>query len=57
MCGFLLGGFATVIPGFPGCAIALLGLVAFVIMHVVMVIVHWREFPEMITGGKRAEKP
>lgn len=27
--GLLLGGFASLIPGFPGCAIALLGLVAF----------------------------
>jgi uncharacterized protein YqgC (DUF456 family) len=27
--GLLLGGIASVIPGFPGCAVALLGLVAF----------------------------
>ncbi len=27
--GLLLGGFAALIPGFPGCAVALLGLVAF----------------------------
>jgi uncharacterized protein YqgC (DUF456 family) len=27
--GILLGGVATVVPGFPGCAVALLGLVAF----------------------------
>lgn len=27
--GCLLGGFAALVPGFPGCAVALLGLVAF----------------------------
>jgi uncharacterized protein YqgC (DUF456 family) len=27
--GLVLGGVATVVPGFPGCAVALLGLVAF----------------------------
>lgn len=31
--------------------LALLGLIGFTITHVVMVIIHWREFPEMITGG------
>jgi uncharacterized protein YqgC (DUF456 family) len=29
LAGLVLGGIAAVIPGFPGCAIALLGLVAF----------------------------
>ncbi|MEZ4238980.1 MAG: hypothetical protein R3F59_23070 [Myxococcota bacterium] len=29
MAGVVLGGLATVVPGFPGCAVALLGLVAF----------------------------
>lgn len=37
--------------------LALLGLIGFVITHVVMVILHWRQFPAMITGGKREEKP
>jgi uncharacterized protein YqgC (DUF456 family) len=27
--GLLLGGIASIVPGFPGCAVALLGLVAF----------------------------
>jgi thiosulfate reductase cytochrome b subunit len=31
--------------------LALLGLAGFVIMHVVMVVVHLRQFPEMVTGG------
>lgn len=35
--------------------LAMLGLFGFVIGHVVMVIVHWRKFPEMITGGKRED--
>ena len=29
LAGLLLGGVASLIPGFPGCAVALLGLVAF----------------------------
>ena len=29
MGGLLLGGLASFVPGFPGCAVALLGLVAF----------------------------
>ncbi len=33
--------------------LAMLGLFAFVIGHVVMVAVHWRTLPEMVTGGKR----
>ena len=37
--------------------LALLGLIAFVIGHIVMVAVHWRKFPEMFTGGKREETP
>ncbi|HTR55026.1 MAG TPA: cytochrome b/b6 domain-containing protein [Kofleriaceae bacterium] len=32
--------------------VALLALVAFAIVHVVMVCVHWRQFPEIVTGGK-----
>lgn len=31
--------------------LALLGLIAFTIGHVIMVAIHWRQFPEMITGG------
>ncbi len=33
--------------------LAMLGLFAFLIGHVVMVAIHWRKFPEMITGGDR----
>ncbi|MDB4963345.1 MAG: hypothetical protein JWP01_3344 [Myxococcales bacterium] len=32
--------------------LALVGLGAFVVLHVVMVIVHWRQVPAMITGGR-----
>ncbi|MBA3457012.1 MAG: cytochrome b/b6 domain-containing protein [Deltaproteobacteria bacterium] len=49
---WLMGGFdgARVIH-----FLAMLGLFGFVIGHVIMVIVHWRKFPEMITGGKRED--
>jgi len=33
--------------------LAMLGLFAFLVGHVVMVAIHWRKFPEMITGGAR----
>ncbi len=51
---WLMGGFdaARVIH-----FLAMLGLAAFVIGHVVMVAVHWRTLPEMITGGKREDQP
>jgi uncharacterized protein YqgC (DUF456 family) len=29
MCGFLLGGVLALVPGFPGCAVSLLGVIAF----------------------------
>jgi len=47
--GWLMGGYdgARVIH-----FLGLLGLLGFVVIHVVLVIVHWRQFPEMITGGK-----
>lgn len=47
---WLMGGYdgARVVHFF-----AMLALFAFVIGHLVMVAVHWRKFPEMITGGKR----
>lgn len=52
---------AWLMGGYDGARVvhflAMLGLVAFVIVHVIMVIVHWRQFPEMITGGKPEEKP
>jgi len=50
----LLGGYDTArVIHF----LALLGLVAFVIGHVVMVAVHWRRFPEMVTGGQPEDAP
>ena len=47
--GWLMGGYdgARVVH-----FLGLLALAVFVTMHLVMVIVHWRQFPEMITGGK-----
>ena len=49
---WLMGGYdaARVIHFF-----AMLGLLAFVIGHVVMVAIQWRKLPEMITGGKRED--
>ena len=35
--------------------LAMLGLFAFVLGHLVMVAVHWRKLPAMITGGKRED--
>jgi hypothetical protein len=47
---------AVLMGGYDGARVihflALLGLIGFVVMHVVMVIVHYKQFPEMITGGK-----
>jgi len=47
---------ATLMGGYDSARVihflALLGLIGFVIMHIVMVIVHYKQFPEMVTGGK-----
>jgi thiosulfate reductase cytochrome b subunit len=32
--------------------IGLVALAAFVVAHLVMVALHWRRFPEMVTGGR-----
>jgi thiosulfate reductase cytochrome b subunit len=49
---------AWLMGGYDGARVihflGLLALAAFVIVHLVMVAVHWRQFPEMITGGKPA---
>lgn len=46
--GYLMGGYdgARVIHLF-----ALLGLMGFIVGHLIMVIAHWRQFPEMVHGG------
>jgi thiosulfate reductase cytochrome b subunit len=52
---------ASMMGGYDGARVihflALLGLIAFTITHVIMVVIHWRQFPEMVTGGKREEAP
>lgn len=35
--------------------LALLGLAAFIVVHLVMVLVHYKQFPEMINGGTPRE--
>ena len=51
---WLLGGYdvARVIHFF-----ALGGLILFFVAHLVMVVVHWRQFPEMIHGGTPEPAP
>lgn len=55
-----LGSLAAVMGGYDGARVihflATLGLLAFIVVHVIMVVVHWRQFPEMITGGKAETK-
>ena len=52
---------AWLMGGYDGARVVhflgLLALAGFVVTHLIMVVVHWRAFPEMITGGKREEKP
>ncbi|HUJ56953.1 MAG TPA: cytochrome b/b6 domain-containing protein [Kofleriaceae bacterium] len=48
--GYLMGGYdgARVIH-----FLGLIALAGFVATHLIMVAIHWRQFPEMITGGKK----
>lgn len=52
---------AWLMGGYDGARVvhflALLGLIGFVIAHLIMVAVHWRQLPEIITGGKRPPTP
>ncbi len=52
-----LQSLAWLMGGYDGARVvhflALLGLIGFVILHVIMVVVHYRQFPEMVTGGER----
>ncbi len=47
---------AMVFGGYDGARVAhflaLLALIGFFITHIIMVIVHYKQFPEMVTGGK-----
>jgi len=47
---------AVLFGGYDGARVvhflALLALIGFLITHIIMVIVHYKQFPEMITGGK-----
>ncbi|HEU0033102.1 MAG TPA: cytochrome b/b6 domain-containing protein [Kofleriaceae bacterium] len=51
-----LSWLAALFGGYDGARVvhflALLALTGFVITHLIMVIVHWRQFPEMVTGGE-----
>lgn len=55
-----LSWLAAMFGGFDGARVvhflALIGLLVFLVVHVVMVVIHWRQFPEMLTGGKRHEE-
>jgi len=50
-----LSWLAAMFGGYDGARVvhflALIGLLLFLVAHVVMVIIHWRQFPNMITGG------
>ncbi|MDX2092647.1 MAG: cytochrome b/b6 domain-containing protein [Kofleriaceae bacterium] len=51
---------AALFGGYDGARVvhflALIGLLLFLVAHVVMVLVHWRQSVEMITGGRRDEE-
>ena len=46
---------ASMFGGYDGARVvhflALIGLLLFLVAHVVMVLIHFRKFPEMVTGG------